>query len=115
MLLQGGELEGARLLGRKTLELMHSNHLPASLLPYEIGGMPSYGYGFGLGSRVLLNVAEAQIPGSVGEFGWGGAAKTNYWVDPKEEMVGVFMSQSMMSFEVPDSDFRVLAYSALVD
>ncbi len=115
MLLQGGELDGVRLLSRKTLELMHSNHLPASLLPYEIGGMPAHGYGFGLGSRVLLNVAEAQIPGSVGEFGWGGAAKTYYWVDPKEELVGVFMCQAMMSFEVPDIDFRVLAYSALVD
>jgi CubicO group peptidase (beta-lactamase class C family) len=115
MLLQGGELDGARLLGRKTLELMHSNHLPASLLPYEIGGMPSCGYGFGLGSRVLLNVAEAQTPGSAGEFGWGGAAKTYYWVDPKEALVGVFMSQAMMAFDVPDMDFRVLAYSALVD
>jgi CubicO group peptidase (beta-lactamase class C family) len=115
MLLQGGELDGVRLLGRKTLELMHSNHLPASLLPYEIGGMPSYGYGFGLGSRVLMNVAEAQMPGSVGSYGWGGAAKTDYWVDSKEKMVGVFMSQAMMSFEIPDIDFRVLAYSALVD
>jgi CubicO group peptidase (beta-lactamase class C family) len=115
MLLQGGELDGVRLLSRKTLELMHSNHLPASLLPYEIGGTPSYGYGFGLGSRVLLNVAESQVPGSPGEFGWGGAAKTYYWVDPQEELVGVFMSQAMMSFEVTDMDFRVLAYSALVD
>jgi CubicO group peptidase (beta-lactamase class C family) len=94
---------------------MHSNHLPASLLPYEIGGMPAHGYGFGLGSRVLMNAAAAQMPGSIGEFGWGGAAKTYYWVDPVEELVGVFMCQAMMSFEVPDIDFRVLAYSALVD
>ena len=115
MLLQGGELDGMRFLSRKTLELMHTNHLPASLLPYEIGGMPAHGYGFGLGSRVLMNVAAAQIPGSIGEFGWGGAAKTYYWVDPVEELVGVFMCQAMMSFEVPDIDFRVLAYSALVD
>jgi CubicO group peptidase (beta-lactamase class C family) len=115
MLLQGGELDGCRLLSPKTLELMHANHLPASLLPYEIGGLPSYGYGFGLGSRVLLNVAESQIPGSLGEFGWGGAAKTYFWVDPVEELVGVFMSQAMMTFDVPDMDFRVLAYSALVD
>jgi CubicO group peptidase (beta-lactamase class C family) len=61
-----------------------------------------------------MNAAEAQIPGSAGEFGWGGAAKTYYWVDPQEALVGVFMSQAMMAFDVPDVDFRVLAYSALV-
>ncbi|MBV9908374.1 MAG: beta-lactamase family protein, partial [Hyphomicrobiales bacterium] len=98
MLANGGELDGERILGRKTLELMHSNHVPASLLPLEIGGLPLPGYGFGLGSRVLLDVAQSGAPGSVGEFGWSGAAKTHYWVDPKEELVGLFMTQSMMSF-----------------
>lgn len=115
MLLNQGELEGARIIGRKTAELMHSNHLPLNLLPYEIGGIPSLGYGFGLGSRVLLNVAQSQTLGSVGEFGWGGAAKTHYWVDPKEEMVGLFMSQYMMGMELPHKDFQTLAYQALVD
>ena len=84
MLANGGELDGERIIGRKTLELMHSNHVPASLLPLEIGGLPLLGYGFGLGSRVLLDVAQSGAPGSVGEFGWSGAAKTHYWVDPKE-------------------------------
>lgn len=115
LLLNGGELDGERLLGRKIVELMHMNHVPAALLPYEIGGLPNDGYGFGLGSRVLLNVAASAVPGSVGEFGWAGAAKTYYWVDPQEELIGLFMSQCMMGFEVPETDFRLLTYQALVD
>ena len=115
MLANGGELDGERILGRKTLELMHSNHVPTSLLPLEIGGLPLPGYGFGLGSRVLLDVAQSGAPGSVGEFGWSGAAKTHYWVDPKEELVGLFMTQSMMSFDLPEFDLRALAYQAIED
>lgn len=115
MLLNRGELDGVRILGRKTLELMHANHTPARLLPFEIGGIASPGYGFGLGSRVLLNAAEAGIPGSPGEFGWSGAAKTYYWVDPQEELVGLFMSQFMMSVDQPNLDLRALAYQAIVD
>lgn len=115
MLLNGGRLDGIRVLGRKTVELMHINHLPAGMLPYKVVDPPAYGYGFGLGSRVLLNVAESQVPGSVGEFGWAGAAKTYYWIDPQEKIVGVLMSQSMMSFDAPDKDLQVLTYQALVD
>ena len=84
MLANGGELDGTRILGRKTLELMHLNYVPAALLPLDIGGLPLPGYGFGLGSRVLMDVAQSGAPGSAGEFGWSGAAKTTYWVDPKE-------------------------------
>lgn len=115
LLLNGGELDGERLLGRKIVELMHMNHVPAALLPYEIGGLPYAGYGFGLGSRVLLNVADSAVPGSVGEFGWAGAAKTYYWVDPQEALVGVLMSQCMMGFDISDTDFRLLTYQALVE
>jgi len=115
MLANCGELDGTRIIGRKTLELMHANHVPAALLPVEIGGLPLPGYGFGLGSRVLLDVAQSAAPGSAGEFGWSGAAKTFYWVDPKEELVGVFMTQSMMSFNLPEYDLRALAYQAIDD
>ena len=115
MLANGGEFDGARIIGRKTLELMHSNFVPAALLPLEIGGLPLPGYGFGLGSRVLLDVAQSGAPGSVGEFGWSGAAKTTYWVDPKEQLVGLFMTQSMMSFDLPEMDLRALAYQAIDD
>ena len=115
MLANGGELDGARFLGRKTLALMHANHLPLSLLPLSIEGVPLPGYGFGLGSRVALDVAQTGAPGSVGEFGWSGAAKTHYWVDPVEQVVGVFMTQSMSSFDLPELDLRALAYGAIVD
>ena len=59
--------------------------------------------------------AQTGAPGSVGEFGWSGAAKTHYWVDPQEELVGLFMTQSMMSFDLPELDLRALAYQAIED
>ncbi len=106
---------GERLIGRKTLELMHSNHVPFELLPYEVLGIPSPGMGFGLGSRVMLDVAQTAGPGSVGEYGWAGAAKTYFWVDPAEELVGLFMSQYMTGMLLPDRDLRSLAYQAIDD
>lgn len=115
MLLSGRAADGRRILSRKTLELMHSNHLPAQLLPYTLGGLPNPGYGFGLGSRVAMDAAATGIQGSVGEFGWSGAAKTYYWVDPKEEMVGVYMCQAMVHFDAPDILFRNLSYQAIDD
>jgi len=104
-----------RLFSPKTLELMHANHLPAELMPFEIMGQPFQGYGFGLGSRVLLDVGRSAVQGSVGEFGWAGAAKTYYWVDPAEDLVGLFMTQYMTGPESPDADFRSLVYQAILD
>jgi CubicO group peptidase (beta-lactamase class C family) len=115
MLANGGELDGQRILGRKTLALMHANYLAPTMLPIEIGGLPLGGYGFGLGSRVALDIAQTGAPGSAGEFGWSGAACTHYWVDPQEQVVGLFMTQSMLSFDLPQLDLRALAYQAIVD
>ena len=115
MLCNGGSLDGEQIIGRKTLELMHANHLPAAMLPWELLGMPNPGLGFGLGSRVMMDVAATGGPGSVGEFGWAGAAKTYFWVDPAEDLVGVFMSQYMTGMEGPDRDFRSAVYQAIVD
>jgi len=115
MLANGGELDGVRYLSRKTLGLMHSNHVPPALLPLEVGGFPLPGYGFGLGSRVVSDVAQTGAPGSLGEFGWAGVAKTHYWVDPLEQVVGIFMTQSMSSFDLPELDLRGLAYGAIID
>jgi CubicO group peptidase (beta-lactamase class C family) len=116
MLLNGGELEGERVLGRKTIELMVANHLLPDLLPYEIGGMYSPGYGYGLGMRVALDVGQTQIPGSVGEYGWGGAATTYFWIDPQEAFIGVQMAQFQPNgFHLIANDFRVAAYQAIVD
>lgn len=113
MLANGGELDGVRILSRKTLALMHANHLPLTLLPLTIADLPLPGYGFGLGSRVALDVAQTGAPGSVGEFGWSGAAKTHYWVDPVEQVVALFMAQSMLNFDLPELDLRALAYGAI--
>lgn len=111
--LNGGELDGVRLLSRKVIDLMYMDHLSANLKPIIMGGIPLSGYGFGLGSRVLINIADSQLPGSLGEFGWGGAAKTYYWIDPVEKIIGLFMRQDMMDFNFPEKDFQVLVYQAL--
>jgi len=115
MLLNRGDLEGERIISPAIADLLHSNHLAPNLMPFSIAvvGMP--GYGFGLGSRVLMNPAESGMPGSTGEFGWAGAANTYYWVDPKLEIIGIFMTQHMVSIEPAQRDFQVLAYQALVD
>ena len=115
MLLNGGQLNGTRVIGRKTLELMHANHLPLELLPWQLLGSDNHGLGFGLGSRVMMDVAASAGPGSVGEYGWAGAAKTYYWVDPVEDLVGLFMAQYMTGVEQPDRAMRSLTYQAIDD
>jgi CubicO group peptidase (beta-lactamase class C family) len=103
MLLEGGSLDGARILGRKTIELMTTNHLPGGrdLAELNVGGQFSQidyvGVGFGLGFSVTLDLARAQVVGSPGEFAWGGAASTAFWIDPAEELVVIFMTQFMPS------------------
>ncbi len=115
MLLHGGELDGTRLLGRKTLDMMRANHLPSNLVPIVLNGIPNAGYGFGLGVSVLVDLPASGAPGSAGIFGWGGAATTQFWIDPEEEMLGIFMTQFMPSGHYPVTrEFRVAAYQALV-
>jgi CubicO group peptidase (beta-lactamase class C family) len=116
MLLGGGILEGRRILGRKTLELMLANHLAPHLLPFEVGGGIRGGYGYGLGMRVLMDLGACQLPGSVGEYGWGGAATTYFWVDPVEELIGIVMAQFQPSgFHGVANDYRVAVYQAIAD
>ncbi|GAF68830.1 unnamed protein product, partial [marine sediment metagenome] len=93
MLLNRGELDGTRLLGRKTVELMTINHLPDELIPIQVQPHTLHGCGFGLGFRVLVDVPSAGRLGSKGEFGWGGAASTSFFIDPQEELVGLLLSQ----------------------
>ena len=122
MLLNGGELEGVRILGRKTVELMTTNHLPGEgelRQVAEPGGYGEVGFdgtGFGLTMAVGLGPARAQAIGSRGEFMWGGYASTIFWVDPAEELVVVFMTQL-----VPSGTFnfrgqlKTLVYPSIVD
>lgn len=115
MLLNRGALDGERIISPAIADLMHSNHLPSNLMPYSIAIVAMPGYGFGLGSRVLMDPAASGLPGSAGEFGWAGAANTYYWVDRQLELVGIFMTQHMISIEPAQRDFQVLAYQALVE
>lgn len=102
MLLNGGELDGVRILGPKTIELMTLNHLPNGddLSTRALGTFSETvndGIGFGLGFAVLLDLPRTQNVGSVGEYYWGGAASTIFWIDPAEELIVIFMTQFMPS------------------
>jgi len=118
-LCQGGEYQGQRIIGRKTLEFMRLNHLPdgKDLPALSIGGFsetPYAGSGFGLGFSVKTDVARSATIGSEGEFGWGGLASTSFFVDPVEDMTVIFMSQLIPSSSYPiRQELRALAYGAL--
>ncbi|WP_138440872.1 serine hydrolase domain-containing protein [Marinobacter alexandrii] len=119
-LCQGGEYQGERIIGRKTLEFMRSNHLPGNqdLPALSIGAFsetPYEGNGFGLGFSVKTDVAKSHTIGSVGEYGWGGLASTNFFVDPVEDLVVVFMTQLMPSSTYPiRQELRAMVHGALV-
>ena len=119
MLRRGGALDKARVLGRKTVELMMLNHLPgdmASMGQATFSEMPMHGIGFGLGGAVMLDTTKAQILGSPGEFTWGGMASTAFWIDRAEEISVVLMTQLIPSSSYPiRRELRVLVYQALVD
>jgi CubicO group peptidase (beta-lactamase class C family) len=107
MLLNGGELDGVRLLGPKSVQLMTSNHVGTL---YQEGR-----FGFGLGFEIVEHVGRSGRLGSVGEFGWGGAYYTKFWVDPVEKLVAVFMTQLLPSAGSALQDqFRVLVNQAVV-
>jgi CubicO group peptidase (beta-lactamase class C family) len=119
MLLGRGQADGVRIIGRKTLELMTSNHLPEGndLTQCANGGFSETTYtgvGFGLGFSVTIDPAKGQISGTPGEFAWGGAASTAFWVDPGEDLAFVFMTQLMPSTTYPlRREFRAIVYGAL--
>jgi CubicO group peptidase (beta-lactamase class C family) len=120
MLRGGGELNGVRILSPRTVSFMASNHLPnnADLTAY---GRPLFaettfdGVGFGLGVSVTTDPVKAKVPGSVGDYGWGGAASTNFTVDPKEDLVYMVMTQLMPSSTWPiRSQLKQLVHQALI-
>jgi CubicO group peptidase (beta-lactamase class C family) len=112
MLLNGGTLDGTRLLSRKTIELMTADHLgpitgaPDLLLP---------GHGFGLGFAVRLHAGIAQVPGSIGQYFWGGLAGTTFWVDPAEQLFALMLIQAPGQRDYYRTLFRDLVYSAFDD
>jgi CubicO group peptidase (beta-lactamase class C family) len=121
MLLNGGELDGARLLSPRTVRYMTRNHLPGGV-DLATYGRPLFaetrydGVGFGLGFGVVIDPVAYRTPTSVGEYHWGGMASTSFWVDPEEELTVVFMTQLLPSNTWPlRSQLRQLVYQALVD
>lgn len=110
MLLNGGELDGVRILSPKTIELMTTNHLGE--LPMGFGRS---GAGFGLGFGLVLDPGEVGEVSSAGEYNWGGAAGTRFWIDPQEQLIGLFMVQSIPHRTRLADDFKVLTYQALVE
>jgi len=120
MLLNGGELDGARIVGRKTIELMTLNHLPdngdlASWSKSLFSEATNVGVGFGLGFAINIDPAANLIPGSVGEYYWGGLFSTAFFVDPVEQVHMVFMTQLSPSSTWPvRRELKTLIYSALL-
>jgi CubicO group peptidase (beta-lactamase class C family) len=121
MLLHGGELEGARVLGTRTVRYMTRNHLPGGV-DLEAFGRPLFaettfeGVGFGLGFSVVQDNVANRVLSTIGEFGWGGAASTASLVDPSEEITMLFFTQLLPSSTHPiRSQLKQLVYQALVD
>jgi CubicO group peptidase (beta-lactamase class C family) len=119
MLLNGGELDGARILGRKTLDLMTQNHLPgksdlAAMSKSLFSEASNAGTGFGLGFAITDDVAKTMVPGSKGEFYWGGMFSTAFFVDPVERLSMVFMTQlSPSSFYPIRRELKTMIYAAM--
>ncbi|MCY3742607.1 MAG: serine hydrolase [Candidatus Poribacteria bacterium] len=110
MVLNNGELDGVRLLGRKTAELVTMSHVPPDWLAPKRTGT-----GFGLGFAVVTDVADTHTVGSLGTCGWGGMASTTFWIDPVEDLIGVFMTQLVGADSPFQAQFRVLTYQALTE
>jgi CubicO group peptidase (beta-lactamase class C family) len=123
MMLQGGTLDGVQILSPKTVELFSLNHLPdgqelGALSPPGMFSEAGYsGIGFSIGCGVNINVAKTRLPGSLGEYFWGGAASTAFWIDPKEDLAVVFMTQVIGAGERLSlrRDLRTLVYSAMTE
>ena len=121
MILNGGELDGARLLGRHTVSYMARNHLPGDV-DLEAYGRPLFsettydGIGFGLGFSVVIDAAANKVPCSEGELAWGGAASTAFWIDPAESLSVVFLTQLLPSSTHPiRPELKQLVYQSLIN
>ena len=120
--MRDGELDGVRILSPKTVAYMRANHLPASTVASgnsgeqpNLAGQPLGGFGFGLGFGIVADTAGQGVIGSTGQYYWGGAAGTVFWIDPVEDIVVVSMMQLMGGWPSYRPDLRVATYQAIVD
>jgi CubicO group peptidase (beta-lactamase class C family) len=114
MLANGGEVAGVRLVSRASIALMSANHLPPGVGPGP-NYLPGPGYGFGLTVAVRTEAGQASVPGSIGEYNWGGYAGTKFWVDPKERLVPIMLIQAPLQSRNAGNSFRGLVYGAIAD
>ncbi|HEV2676690.1 MAG TPA: serine hydrolase domain-containing protein [Aliidongia sp.] len=115
MLLNGGALDGVRILGAKTVAYMTTDHLGTKRRDNSTGRhLLGAGHGFGLGFSIRLADGESDMPGSAGDYSWGGYAGTQFWVDPKEQLIAVMMIQQPNEFTDYWRLFRNLVYQAIV-
>jgi CubicO group peptidase (beta-lactamase class C family) len=114
MLLNGGVLDGARLLSPKSVQLMTSNHTRHARLP--VGGVAlGRGAAFGLGFQVITDPADNARIGSTGAFDWAGAASTSFFIDPREGLIGILMTQKMPADFRLMAEFRTAVYQAIIE
>jgi CubicO group peptidase (beta-lactamase class C family) len=115
MIAGGGELQGERLLERKTVELMTRNALPDALVPIVLSEGPRAGVGFGLGFSVKVADGDWDPDAPVGEFGWGGLASTHYWVSPKDDLVALTLEQTFPYSFLLEHAVKGVVYDAITD
>ena len=122
MLANHGSLDGERIIGPRTLDLMTQNHLPGGKYLSDVSVRPlgpttMYpGTGFGLGFAVLMDAAQAQVLGTPGEYYWSGAAATHFFVSPEDDLFAIFMTQLMGATGAPfGRELRTSVYQALTD
>lgn len=114
MLLQGGELDGVRILQEETVTAMGTNQLPEAMVPIDAVGYLSPGYGFGLGFAVLVDAGATPEPDVNGIIRWAGAANTFFWIDPANELIGMAWTQfNPFAIEPLEREFQTLVYGAL--
>lgn len=114
MLLNEGELDGTRLLGAKSVQLMTLNHIDDAVTP-ATGVTLGSGAGFGLGFRVILDLARSKKIGSAGSYSWGGMASTAFFIDPQEQLIGILMTQKFPTDLRARDEFQTAVYQAIIE
>jgi len=112
MLLNGGEIDGRRVLSRTSVEAMLENHLASAVYPVQFIAFDHRGYGFGFGGAVLVDPSADQLPGTPGIYRWAGANGTSFWIDPHADLIAVLLTQTRQGYAA-ERDFQRLVYAAI--